>query len=114
MPKLITSNLACVAALFFVGGCVVHDNNSAPEPSWWPTFMLREQTVQPSGGKVNVNVDPKSWPDDLRGTSPQSSAAVIGGMTAASAAAPIWFDPGPFYNAAAWYHPEPYSRLNGG
>ena len=111
MSRFLKASFALPLAVLMTG-CVVHDNNNSPEPNWWPTFLLRQDTVAPSGGKVNVNVDPKGWPDDFRG--PRVNAGTLGIMAAASAGAPVWFAPETFYNASAWYQPTPYSVLNGG
>lgn len=35
-------------------GCVVHDRTGAPEPIWWPTFVVRESTLAPANGDLKV------------------------------------------------------------
>jgi hypothetical protein len=47
--------LLCVIAVSLAcAGCVVHDRSGAPEPIWWPTSAVRESTLAPSNGAVNV------------------------------------------------------------
>jgi hypothetical protein len=43
-------------------GCVVYDRKDAVEPIWWPTVMLREPTVQPQGGHVQVHPSTTIFP----------------------------------------------------
>jgi hypothetical protein len=44
---LVTSALAS-------GGCVVHDRTGSPEPIWWPNFVVRESTLAPANGNLNL------------------------------------------------------------
>ncbi len=37
-------------------GCVVHDGRRAPEPIWWPNFVVRDSTLAATGGHLNVQV----------------------------------------------------------
>jgi hypothetical protein len=43
---ILLSLLTCLACS---SGCVIHDRSNAPEPFWWPSFVVRERSAQPSG-----------------------------------------------------------------
>ena len=48
--------LLLICTLIGSAGCVVHDGNRAPEPIWWPTFVVRDSTLAATGGHLNVQV----------------------------------------------------------
>ena len=55
-PLILTGVICCGS------GCVVHDRTGAPEPIWWPTVAVRESTLAPSNGSVNLQPDPHFLP----------------------------------------------------
>lgn len=53
------TTLLVFPSLLFAGGCVVHDRSGAPEPIWWPTAVVRESTLAPTNGRIEIGlVDP--------------------------------------------------------
>ena len=45
-----------IGTLVGSSGCVVHESSRAPEPIWWPNFVVRDSTLAATGGHLNVQV----------------------------------------------------------
>jgi hypothetical protein len=82
------------------GGCVVHDKTGEPEPWYWPTFIMKDSTVDPAKSPA------PAISQDTNATG--GGGAMVRSAPASNVGKTIWFDPDQFYISVPVNQSEPF------